>query len=54
MQIGIVGGAGQLLEPGEMDEIVLAGDLVMAGYYKMPDKTAETILGGCLHSGDIG
>ncbi len=53
-QIGIMDGAGQLLGPGEMGEIVLAGDLVMAGYYKMPDKTAETIIDGWLHSGDIG
>ena len=53
-QIGIMDGEGQILKPGEMGEIVLAGDLVMAGYYKMPDKTAETIIDGWLHTGDIG
>ena len=30
-QIGIMDGAGQFLGPGEMGEIVLAGDLLMAG-----------------------
>ncbi len=53
-QIGIVDGGGQLLGPDEMGEIVLSGDLVMTGYYKMPDKTAETIIDGWLHTGDIG
>jgi len=53
-KIGIMDRDGNLLGPDEMGEIVLAGDLVMAGYYKMPDKTAETIIDGWLHTGDIG
>ncbi len=39
---------------GEVGEVVVRGDVVMAGYWNQPDATAETLRGGWLHTGDVG
>ncbi|MCX7892504.1 MAG: AMP-binding protein [Burkholderiales bacterium] len=40
--------------PGEVGEIVGRGPILMQGYYKRPDLTAQAIRDGWLHSGDMG
>ncbi|GAA1253309.1 long-chain fatty acid--CoA ligase [Pseudonocardia aurantiaca] len=52
--LAIMDGEGRLLERGERGEIVVRSSLVMAGYYKNPEATADASRHGWHHTGDIG
>lgn len=52
--VAIMGSDGQLLPCCESGEVVVRGEMIMSGYLEMPEKTAETIVDGWLHTGDLG
>ena len=55
-KIGTVGrgSPGMVVRIADDGEVICRGGNVFQGYLKQPDKTAETIVDGWLHSGDIG
>jgi acyl-CoA synthetase (AMP-forming)/AMP-acid ligase II len=52
--VAVMSESGALLPTGERGEVVVRSSLVMAGYHKDPDATAEVSRFGWHHTGDIG
>ncbi len=54
VQVELQDPGGAAVAPGELGEICVRGALVMQGYWRRPQETAEAFAGGWLHTGDIG
>ncbi|MBA2733140.1 MAG: AMP-binding protein [Acidobacteria bacterium] len=53
-EMRIVNDEGKEAATGEVGEIVGRGPLLMPGYYKQTELTAQAVIDGWLHSGDLG
>jgi acyl-CoA synthetase (AMP-forming)/AMP-acid ligase II len=52
--VKVVGEDGRSLPVGEVGEIIVKGDTVMAGYWNNPEATAKSLRDGWLWTGDVG
>ena len=54
VRIRVADSTGQPLPPGEVGEVLVQGDSVMAGYWRNPEASAATLREGWLWTGDMG
>lgn len=54
VEVRIVDEKGSPVARGVSGEICIRGDNVMLGYWRDPEATARTVVGGWLHTGDLG
>lgn len=52
-EVRVVNAEGNDIIPGEIGEIIIRGNNVTPGYWKNPEGTATTLIGGWLHTGDL-
>jgi long-chain acyl-CoA synthetase len=54
VEIRVANERGEALPTGEIGEVLVRGDTVMAGYWRNPDASAQALRDGWLWTGDVG
>jgi long-chain acyl-CoA synthetase len=54
VDLAIVDAEGNEVPQGQTGEVLIKGPIIMPGYWNKPEATAETVIDGWLHTGDIG
>jgi long-chain acyl-CoA synthetase len=54
VQVRVADAQGRSLPPGEVGEVLVRGDTVMAGYWRNPEASAAALRDGWLWTGDVG
>jgi long-chain acyl-CoA synthetase len=54
VEVRVANTNGEALPAGEVGEVLVRGDVVMAGYWRNPDASVQALRGGWLWTGDMG
>lgn len=54
IEVAVLGDDGEPAPPGAIGEVCIKGPVVMAGYWRNEEATAEALHGGWYHTGDLG
>jgi long-chain acyl-CoA synthetase len=54
VEVRLADPAGNEVANGSLGEVLVRGDIVMAGYWRQPEASAQTLVDGWLRTGDIG
>jgi len=54
VEIGVWNEKNDVVESGQVGEVMVRGENVMEGYFHLEEETAKTITDGWLHTGDLG